>query len=91
MIKKNEKRRLHNRMIRSRYRTCVKGVRVAIESGDKTLALRDLYAAESVMQKTVSKGVYHWKTAARHISRLSARIKKMPGEFVLPNKSASVK
>lgn len=86
MIVKIAKRTARNRMIRSKYRTFIRHVRKAIESGDKSSALQRFYTAERVMQKTVSKGVFHWKKVARHISRLSARIKKMPGEFVLPKK-----
>lgn len=85
MIKKISKRTACNRMVRSRCRTFIKHVNQAIESGDKTFACKKLYMAEKVMQKTVNKGVFHWRTMARKISNLSAKIKAMPGEF-LPKK-----
>ncbi len=59
---------------RSAVRTFVKKVESAIESGDAKAAKEALKVAQPQMQRGVAKGVMHKNTAARKISRLSARI-----------------
>ncbi|AEM47385.1 30S ribosomal protein S20 [Acidithiobacillus ferrivorans SS3] len=76
-VLQNEKRRLHNASLRSRLRTYVKGVLKAVHIGNQEQARSALRAAESVIDKTVSKGVAHRNMAARTKSRLSARVKAM--------------
>ena len=72
-----EKRRQHNASIRSAFRTSVKKVVRAIESGDKTQAEAALKAAQPVVDGTARKGLIHRNKAARHMSRLTARIKAL--------------
>ncbi|MGB3723869.1 MAG: 30S ribosomal protein S20 [Pacificimonas sp.] len=59
---------------RSSVRTFIKKVESAIEAGDSAAAKEALKAAQPQMQRGVAKGVMHKNTAARKISRLSARI-----------------
>ena len=66
-----------NRRNVSRYRTFVKKVEVAIESGDKAAAQAAFKSAEPIIQGSVSKGVVHRNLVARKLSRLSRRIKSM--------------
>ena len=47
----------------------------AIASGDKDAAMAALRAAQPELMRGVTKGVYHKNTAARKMSRLSARVK----------------
>jgi len=66
-----------NRARRSRIRTFVKKVELALASGDKAAASEAFKAAEPELARGVSKGVIHKNTASRKISRLSARIKAL--------------
>lgn len=72
-----EGRRQHNSAMRSMVRTYLKKVDAAITAGDAQVA-RDTYIrAVSVLDKATRKGKFHPNKAARHKSRLNARIKAM--------------
>jgi len=60
-----------------RIRTFIKKVEAAIEAGDKTAAADAFKVAMPAMHSGVSQGVLHKNTAARKLSRLSARIKAL--------------
>ena len=60
---------------RSRVRTYIKKVEVAIEGGDKEAADAALREAQPELMRGVTRGVYKKNMAARKISRLSQRIK----------------
>ncbi|MGI3776189.1 MAG: 30S ribosomal protein S20 [Janthinobacterium lividum] len=62
---------------KSRMRTFVKKVEMAIAGGDKGAAAAALQAAQPEMQRAAGKGVIHRNTVGRKISRLSARIKAL--------------
>jgi small subunit ribosomal protein S20 len=70
-------RREHNVMLTSRMRTAVKKVLKGIQSGDKTVAEQAYRAAVPVVDSSVNKGLIHRNKAARHKSRLNARIRAM--------------
>jgi small subunit ribosomal protein S20 len=72
-----EKRRRHNASQRSMVRTYIKRVSSAIESGDQAAASDALTSAIPVIDTMVSKGIMHKNKAARHKSRLHARIKAL--------------
>jgi len=76
-VLQNENHRLRNASLRSRLRTYVKGVLKAVHAGDQEQARTALRSAESVIDKTVGKGVVHRNVASRTKSRLSARVKAM--------------
>jgi small subunit ribosomal protein S20 len=71
------KRRAHNVAARSRFRTSVKKVLAAIESGDKTKAVAAFKEAQPVIDTMVNKGIIHRNKAARHKRELNARLKAM--------------
>lgn len=71
------KRRAHNGSLRSMVRTYLKKVDAAIEAGNKAEAQTAFVVATSQMDKAASKGIYHKNKAARHKSRLSAKIKAL--------------
>ncbi|GAB6888863.1 30S ribosomal protein S20 [Desulfothermus okinawensis JCM 13304] len=71
------KRRARNRAIKSRMKKAIKRVRLALEAKDKDMAQAALKNATSILDKAASKGVIHWKNAARRISRLSAQVSKL--------------
>lgn len=71
------KQRAHNVGLRTAFRTAVKKVIKAIEAGDKAAAQSVFIESTKVIDRLADKGVYHKNKAARHKSRLSARIKAM--------------
>jgi small subunit ribosomal protein S20 len=78
-IRQTEKRTIRNRARRSRVRTFLRKVEVAISGGDKTQAQDAFRAAQPELHRAATKGVFHRNTVARKLSRLSARIKAMGG------------
>ena len=66
-----------NKMRRSRIRTFLRKVEEAIASGDNAAAREALRQAQPELMRGVSKGVVKKNTAARKISRLSARVKSV--------------
>ncbi len=66
-----------NKNRRSSTKTAVRRVEEAISSGDAGAAKAALRAAEPVLMRTAQKGVLAKNTAARKVSRLSARVKAM--------------
>jgi len=61
----------------SRIRTFVKKVEAAIASGNKEAAQTAFKEAQPEIHRGVVRGVLHRNTAARKLSRLSARIKAL--------------
>ncbi len=72
-----EKRRTHNASLRSMVRTYLKKVSTAIESGDQDAAKTAYVAAVPVLDRMADKGIVPKNKAARHKSRLNAKIKAM--------------
>ena len=72
-----EKHRARNVALRSRMRTAVRGVSSAIAGGDKAAAKASYQKAVPVIDSLVSKQIIHRNKAARHKSRLAARIRAM--------------
>ena len=75
--RQNEKRFQVNKARRSRIRTYLRKVEEAIASGNKDDATAALKAAQPELMRGVTKGVFHKNTAARKMSRLSARVKAL--------------
>lgn len=73
--RQNERRFAINKARRSRIRTFLRKVEEAIASGDQAAATAALRTAQPELMRGVTKGVFHKNTAARKISRLSARVK----------------
>lgn len=71
------RRRDRNRHDRSDMRSAIKKVRLAVESGDAEGASSALKLAESKLRRASSKGLVHWKTASRRISRLTKATHKV--------------
>lgn len=71
------KHRAHNASLRTAFRTAVKKVLKVIESGDKAAAQETYRDSVKVIDRIADKGVFHKNKAARHKSRLAAKIKAM--------------
>ena len=72
-----EKHRARNVALRSRMRTAVRNVTAAVAGGDKEAAKSTYQKAVPVIDSLVSKQIIHRNKAARHKSRLAARIREM--------------
>ena len=76
-IKVIAKKTLRNKMIKSRTKTAIKKVVVAVGGGDKEAANAALLQAVSSIDRACSKGVYHRNNAARKKSRLTKMVNKI--------------
>jgi small subunit ribosomal protein S20 len=66
-----------NTSLRSKFRTVVKNVQKAVVGGDKAKAADLFKTAQRVIDSVAEKGIFHKNKAARHKSRLSAKIKAL--------------
>ena len=73
-IRVAERRRRVNLPIRSGVKTALRKARAAIEQGDTVVAQQAAIAAVSKLDKAVTKGVIHWRNAARRKSRLMRKL-----------------
>lgn len=76
-IKRNANRAAINTMRDSRIKTFIKKVMTALDAGDATAAEAALKAAQPEIDRGAAKGIMHKKTAARKISRMTARLKQV--------------
>jgi len=76
-IRQTIKRHAANASARSMYRTYVKKVLKAVESGDKAAAEAAFKAAVPVIDRTAGKGLIPRNRAARNKSRLNKSIRNM--------------
>lgn len=72
--RQSEKRRIHNRIIRSRVRTSVKRVLSAVDAKDRSQAETAHQEFISLIDSAARKGVYHNNTAARKKSRMAKKV-----------------
>ena len=76
-IKTNERRRLRNQSVKSSLRTAVRGLREAIDAGEKDKAGELLVATNRKLDKAASAGVIHKNQAANKKSALSLAVNKL--------------
>jgi len=67
----------HNTALRSRFRTVVKNVQKAVTAGDKAKAVELFKQAQPVIDSIADKGIFHKNKAARHKSRLAAKVRAL--------------
>jgi len=72
--RQNEKRRLHNRVFRGSTRTQIRKARIAINAGDKKIAVEEVNQAIAQLDSAASKGIIHKNNAARRKSRLMTQL-----------------
>lgn len=75
--RQNERRAAVNKARRSRIRTFLRKVEEAILTGNADAARTALQSAQPELMRGVTKGIVHKNTAARKMSRLSARVKAL--------------
>lgn len=74
-IRRNARRDVINTQRMSKTRTAIRKVEEAIAAGDQKAAAAALKSAQPEIHRSASKGLLHKSTAARKLSRLSARVK----------------
>lgn len=72
--KQSERRRLRNHAVKSALRTQMKRVLAAVDGKDAAASRAALTIAYQLLDRAVAKGVIHRNNAARHKSRLAARV-----------------
>ncbi|MBL4802985.1 MAG: 30S ribosomal protein S20 [Emcibacter sp.] len=76
-IRSNARRAEVNKARKSRIKTFVKKVELALEGGNAEEARLALKEAQPELMRGVTKGVMHKKTASRKVSRLAKRVKAL--------------
>ena len=76
-LRRTERRTVINTNRRSRLKSFVRAVELALEAGDAAKAREAFKAAEPILMGSAGKGVIHKRTAARKISRLAQRVKAL--------------
>lgn len=75
--RQGEQNRQRNASARSMVRTAMKKVTRAIEAGDKAAAAEAYQTMVPLLDRQATRGVIHKNKAARHKSRLNAKIHAM--------------
>jgi small subunit ribosomal protein S20 len=73
----NERRRLRNQSVKSSLRTAVRGLRAAIDAGEKEKAAELLVTTNRKLDKAASKGVIHKNQAANKKSALTTALNRL--------------
>ena len=66
-----------NTALRSKFRTVVKNMQKAVAAGDAAKATEQFRSAQSAIDSIADKGIFHKNKAARHKSRLAAKVKAL--------------
>uniref|UniRef100_A0A832GPA3 Small ribosomal subunit protein bS20 n=1 Tax=Caldimicrobium thiodismutans TaxID=1653476 RepID=A0A832GPA3_9BACT len=75
--RQSEKRRLRNRMFKTRLKTEIKKFLSLLEKGDLESAEKQLRVTQGLLHKGVSKGILHKNKAANKISKLFSKLNQM--------------
>jgi small subunit ribosomal protein S20 len=73
-VRQTERRRLHNRSLKSRMRTAVKTAEKLLDQGDAASAVEAFRTAAAELDKAGRKRLIHPNAAARKKSRLERRL-----------------
>jgi small subunit ribosomal protein S20 len=76
-IRTNERARLRNQSVKSALRTAVRGLREAIDAGEKEKAAELLVSTNRQLDQAASKGVIHKNQAANKKSALTLALNKL--------------
>lgn len=72
--RQSQKRRIHNRSIKSRVRTSIKAFETVVENKNKVEAETRYAEVVKLLDTATGKGLYHRNLAARKKSRLHKRL-----------------
>ena len=76
-IRTNERARLRNQSVKSSLRTAIRGLREAIDAGEKDKAAELLVVTNRKLDQAASKGVIHKNQAANRKSALARAFNKI--------------
>lgn len=76
-VRQDSKINSANTVLRTRFRTVIKNVQKAVVAGDKAKATELFQVAQKVIDSVADKGIFHKNKAARHKSRLAAKVKTL--------------
>jgi small subunit ribosomal protein S20 len=76
-VRQDVKLNAANTALRSKFRTVIKNVQKAVAAGDAAKASDIFKSAQSVIDSVADKGIFHKNKAARHKSRLAAKVKAL--------------
>lgn len=76
-VRQDVKLNAANTSLRSKFRTVIKNVQKAVIAGDKAKAAELFKSAQGTIDSIADKGLFHKNKAARHKSRLSAKVKAL--------------
>jgi small subunit ribosomal protein S20 len=76
-IRTNERARLRNQSVKSSLRTAIRGLREAIDAGEKEKAAELLVSTNRKLDQAASKGVIHKNQAANKKSALTVALNKL--------------
>ena len=76
-VRQDVKLNAANTALRSRFRTVIKNVQKAVDAGDKAKAAEAFKIAQPIIDSVADKNLFHKNKAARHKSRLSAKVKAL--------------
>ena len=69
----NEKRRMNNRIYKSRVRTAIRAFQESVTKGDQSATTEKLNEVYSILDKCAKKGIFKVNKVSRTKSRLAAR------------------
>ena len=76
-VRQDVKLNAANTALRSKFRTVIKNVQKAVAAGDSAKAADLFKSAQSTIDSIADKGLFHKNKAARHKSRLAAKVKAL--------------
>lgn len=82
-LRQSNRRALINKIRKTKIKNVIKKVLIAIKLGNKLEAQKKFRDAQPVLHKSVHTNILHRNNVARKLSKLSGKIKSMPGEFII--------
>ena len=76
-VRQDVKLNAANTALRSRFRTVIKNVQKAVDAGEKDKAAELFKTAQPIIDSVADKNLFHKNKAARHKSRLAAKVKAL--------------
>ena len=73
-IRSNERKRLYNKMVRTRTRTALRSARETLTDSSSDVARKQVMEAVSSLDRAAQKGVIHKNNAARRKGRLMKKL-----------------
>jgi len=73
-IRSNERKRLYNKMVRTRTRTALRSARETLTDSSSDVARKQVMEAVSALDRAAQKGVIHKNNAARRKGRLMKKL-----------------